>query len=50
MENLGEFIDSQKAGLEILEACRTRLLVGLSRYAESMEPTHKNHSGPGMAH
>ncbi len=37
VENLGGFIDSQKAGLEILEACRMRLLVCLSRYAEAME-------------
>ncbi|MCH8867837.1 MAG: hypothetical protein IID58_13435 [Proteobacteria bacterium] len=33
VEHLGEFIESQKAGLEILEACRTRLLVCLHRYA-----------------
>ncbi len=37
VENLDEFINSQKAGLEILEACRMRLLVCLSRYeAEHM--------------
>ena len=34
IENLSEFIESQKAGLDILEACRTRLLVCLHRYAE----------------
>jgi len=37
MEHLGEFIDSQKAGLEILEACRMRLLVCLSRYEAAMD-------------
>ncbi len=37
MENLNEFIESQKAGLEILEACSLRLLVCLSRYEVAME-------------
>jgi len=37
VEDLAKFIDSQKAGLEIYEACRMRLLVCLSRYAEAME-------------
>ena len=33
MEHLQKFIDSQKAGLEILEACHMRLLVCAHRYA-----------------
>ena len=37
VEQLGEFINAQKAGLEILEACNLRLLICLSRYAEAME-------------
>jgi len=37
MEKLTEFIDSQKAGLDIFETCKMRLLVCLSRYeAEHM--------------
>ena len=36
-EQLGEFIDAQKAGLEILESCRTRLFVCLNRYAEALQ-------------
>ena len=39
-EHLGEFIEGQKAGLEILEACRMRLLVCLSRYEVAMEVRH----------
>ncbi len=37
MEKLTEFIDSQNAGLEIFEACKTRLLVCLSRYEAAMD-------------
>ncbi len=37
MEKLTEFIDSQKAGLEIFEAARMRLLVCLSRYEAAMD-------------
>ena len=37
MENLDKFIESQKAGLHILEACKMRLFICLNRYAESME-------------
>ena len=33
IDSLAGFIDSQKAGLEILESCRTRLLVCAHRYA-----------------
>ena len=33
VEHLGKFIESQKCGLEILEACRMRLLVCAHRYA-----------------
>jgi len=36
-DELGNFIESQKAGLQILEACRMRLFVCLSRYAESID-------------
>ena len=32
VEDLGKFIESQKAGLEILEACHMRLLVCAHRY------------------
>ena len=38
IEQLGEFIESQQAGLEILEACRTRLLICASRYAKENFP------------
>ncbi len=41
MENLNGFIESQKAGLEILEACSRRLLVCLSRYEAAMEAHHE---------
>ena len=34
---LADFIDSQKAGLQVLEACRMRLLVCLHRYEAAME-------------
>ena len=37
VEHLAKFIDSQKAGLEILEAARARLIVCLNRYEEAME-------------
>ena len=37
LENLQSFIQSQKAGMEILEAAQTRLLVCLTRYETSME-------------
>ena len=37
MEHLNEFIESQKAGLDILETCSRRLLVCLSRYEAAME-------------
>ena len=37
VEKLAEFIESQKSGLEVLEACRMRLLVCLSRYEASTE-------------
>ena len=36
VEHLGEFIESQKSGLEIFEACKLRLLVCLSRYETAM--------------
>ena len=36
-EHLNEFIEGQKAGLEIFEACRMRLLVCLSRYETAMD-------------
>jgi len=38
MEKLSEFIESQKAGIEILEAARMRLLVCAHRYAEENFP------------
>ena len=38
MENLAGFIESQKAGLEILESCHMRLLVCASRYAKENFP------------
>ena len=38
MENLAGFIEVQKAGLEILEACHMRLLVCASRYAKENFP------------
>ena len=37
-ENLREFIDSEKAGIEIFEACHLRLLVCAHRYAEENFP------------
>ncbi len=37
MENLTEFIESQRAGIEIFEACKLRLLVCLSRYEAAMD-------------
>ena len=37
MEKLTGFIESQKAGIEILEACKLRLLVCLSRYEAAMD-------------
>ena len=41
MERLNGFIESQKAGLEIYEACSLRLLVCLSRYEVAMEARHE---------
>ncbi len=41
MERLNGFIESQKAGLEIFEACSLRLLVCLSRYEVAMEARHE---------
>ncbi len=41
MERLNGFIVSQKAGLEIFEACSLRLLVCLSRYEVAMEARHE---------
>ncbi len=41
MERLNGFIESQKAGLEIFEACSLRLLVCLSRYEVAMEAHHE---------
>ncbi len=38
VEDLAKFIDSEKAGLEIFEACRIRLLVCAHRYAEENFP------------
>ena len=37
-ENLRNFIDSEKAGIEIFEACHMRLLVCAHRYAEENFP------------
>ncbi len=37
-ENLGKFIDSEKAGIEIFEACHIRLLVCVQRYAREHFP------------
>ena len=34
IEHLGEFVEVQKAGLEIFEACHMRLIVCAHRYAE----------------
>ncbi len=41
MERLNGFIECQKAGLEIFEACSLRLLVRLSRYEAAMEARHE---------
>lgn len=38
VEDLAKFIDREKAGSEIIEACRTRLLVCASHYAEENFP------------
>ena len=40
-ERLNKFIEGQKAGLEIFEACSLRLLVCLSRYEVAMEAHHE---------
>ncbi len=40
-ERLNGFIESQKAGLKIYEACSLRLLVCLSRYEAAMEVHHE---------
>ena len=37
-EELAKFIDSEKAGIEIFEACHLRLLVCAHRYAEENFP------------
>ena len=38
IEDLAKFIDSEKAGLEVFEACHIRLLVCAHRYAEENFP------------